>query len=59
MFGSLITAMITPFDQSGALDCAEAQRVARHLAATGSDAIVLSGTTGESPTLTHSEEADL
>ncbi len=51
--------MITPFDQSGALDCAEAQRVARHLAATGSDAIVLSGTTGESPTLTHSEEADL
>jgi len=59
MFGSLITAMITPFDQSGALDCAEAQRVARHLASTGSDAIVLSGTTGESPTLTHSEEADL
>jgi 4-hydroxy-tetrahydrodipicolinate synthase len=59
MFGSLITAMITPFDQSGALDCAEAQRVARHLAATGSDALVLSGTTGESPTLTHAEEADL
>ncbi len=51
--------MITPFDQSGALDCAEAQRVARHLAATGSDALVLSGTTGESPTLTHAEEADL
>lgn len=59
MFESLITAMITPFDQSGTLDCAEAQRVAQHLASTGSDALVLSGTTGESPTLTHKEEEDL
>ncbi len=59
MFGSLITAMVTPFDINDTLDCTEAQRIAQHLESTGSDALVLSGTTGESPTLTHAEELDL
>lgn len=51
--------MITPFDTGDTLDCTEAKRIAQHLKSTGSDALVLSGTTGESPTLTHAEESDL
>jgi len=59
-FGSLITAMVTPFREEGhALDVDGAQRLASHLLDTGSDAIVVAGSTGESPTLTYKEKAEL
>jgi len=59
-FGSLITAMVTPFREEGhALDVNGAQRLASHLLDTGSDAIVVAGSTGESPTLTYKEKAEL
>ncbi|TMD05588.1 MAG: 4-hydroxy-tetrahydrodipicolinate synthase, partial [Chloroflexi bacterium] len=50
-----ITAMVTPFDASGVADPAAAARLARSLVASGSDAVVVNGTTGESPTLSRSE----
>src|SRR4030081_3053782 len=52
-FGRVLTAMITPFDAAGALD------LAHHLVAAGTDGLVLSGTTGESPTTTDAEKAAL
>src|SRR6476646_6517024 len=59
-FGSLITAMVTPFrEEDHALDVDGAQRLASHLLDTGSDAIVVAGSTGESPTLTYKEKAEL
>jgi 4-hydroxy-tetrahydrodipicolinate synthase len=59
-FGSLITAMVTPFREEGhALDVDGAQRLASHLLDTGSDAIVAAGSTGESPTLSYKEKAEL
>lgn len=58
-FGRVLTAMITPFDQSGAVDYECAQRLASHLVNHGTDTIVVCGTTGESPTLTWSEEHEL
>jgi 4-hydroxy-tetrahydrodipicolinate synthase len=58
-FGRVITAMITPFDKEGKVHYAEAEKLAAHLAANGSDGIVVCGTTGESPTLTWDEEYEL
>ena len=58
-FGRIITAMATPFDHNGDVNYPEAIRLAQHLYDTGTDAIVLAGTTGESPTLTHDEEFQL
>jgi len=58
-FGSLVTAMVTPFRGDHAVDVDGAQRLASHLLDNGSDAIVVSGSTGESPTLTHKEKAEL
>lgn len=55
-FGRVLTAMVTPFDASGALDLDAAQRLASHLVDRGNDGLVISGTTGESPT-TSDEEA--
>jgi 4-hydroxy-tetrahydrodipicolinate synthase len=54
-FGRVITAMVTPFDDSGELDLDAAAELANWLAETGSDGLVLAGTTGESPALTPSE----
>ena len=54
--GRVITAMVTPFDERGDLDLDAAVELANWLAENGSDGIVLAGTTGESPTLTESEE---
>jgi 4-hydroxy-tetrahydrodipicolinate synthase len=51
--------MITPFDDSGAVDHRKAHDLARHLAANGSDSLVVAGTTGESPTLTDAEKIAL
>ncbi|MEO3752886.1 4-hydroxy-tetrahydrodipicolinate synthase [Streptomyces sp. B6B3] len=59
-FGRHAVAMITPFTGDGALDPAGAQRLAGHLVDRGGcDALVLSGTTGESPTTTDAEKATL
>lgn len=58
-FGKLLTAMITPMQADGAVDFDMAAHLARHLAATGSDGIVVSGTTGESPALTNEEKLQL
>ncbi len=51
--------MVTPFDDSGALDLEGAVTLARWLAAHGSDGLVVAGTTGEAPVLSDSESADL
>jgi 4-hydroxy-tetrahydrodipicolinate synthase len=51
----VITAMITPFDEAGGLDEEAARRLARHLVDHGSHGLVVSGTTGESPTLSTDE----
>lgn len=58
-WGRLLTAMITPFDEQLEINHAVAAQLARHLAATGSDGIVVGGTTGESPSLTADEKAAL
>src|SRR3954471_14634982 len=54
--GRLLTAMATPFDRDGQLDTAQAGRLARALLDSGSDGLVVAGTTGESPTLTEKEK---
>lgn len=51
--------MVSPFDASGKLDLDGAQRIASHLVDLGNDGIVLNGTTGESPTTSDNEKAEL
>ncbi|MBN1376567.1 MAG: 4-hydroxy-tetrahydrodipicolinate synthase [Dehalococcoidia bacterium] len=58
-FGRLLTAMVTPFDAKGRVDYAQAKKLAKALLASGSDGLVVSGTTGESPTLTAAEKLRL
>ena len=58
-FGRVVTAMVTPFDASGAVDLELAGRLARHLVEQGSDGLLVCGTTGESPTLSWSEQSQL
>ncbi|MDE3087451.1 MAG: 4-hydroxy-tetrahydrodipicolinate synthase [Acidobacteriota bacterium] len=58
-FGAVLTAMVTPFDPAGALDVDAALALARHLVSHGSDGIVVTGTTGESPVLTDEETVAL
>lgn len=58
-FGRVITAMVTPFDDRGDLDLDAAAELANWLVETGSDGLVLAGTTGESPTLTDAEAVAL
>ena len=58
-FGRVVTAMVTPFDDDGALDVPAAVDLARWLAAHGSDGLVLSGSTGESSVLTDEEKVAL
>ncbi len=57
--GTLLTAMVTPFGPDGALDAPAAARLATHLVEAGCDGLVLSGTTGESPTTTDDEKLTL
>lgn len=54
--GRVATAMVTPFDERGELDLDAAVELANWLVENGSDGLVLAGTTGESPTMTESEE---
>lgn len=58
-FGRLLTAMVTPFDDSGKVDYAQAKKLAKALLNSGSDGLVVSGTTGECPTLTQEEKLRL
>src|SRR5262245_3268782 len=58
-FGSVLTAMVTPFKDDGALDLDGAQALARYLLEHGSDGLVVAGSTGEAATLSHAEKADL
>lgn len=58
-FGTVMTAMVTPFTADGELDLDKAGVLAEHLVATGSDALAINGTTGESPTTTDDEKERL
>ncbi|MEN9644537.1 MAG: dihydrodipicolinate synthase [Actinomycetota bacterium] len=58
-FGKVLTAMITPFDESGALDLDAARTLARWLQDNGNDGLVIAGTTGEAPALTEDETLSL
>jgi 4-hydroxy-tetrahydrodipicolinate synthase len=58
-FGAVLTAMVTPFDEGGKLDLDGAVALAAHLAAHGTEALVVAGTTGESPVLSDQEKRDL
>lgn len=58
-FGQLVTAMVTPFDQEGNVDFQATRELIQHLITSGSDAIVVAGTTGESPTLSIQEKVAL
>jgi 4-hydroxy-tetrahydrodipicolinate synthase len=59
MLGNVLTAIVTPFHEDGSIDFDAFQALARHLVEHGSDGIVVSGTTGESPTLSDAERLDL
>jgi len=59
LFGRLVTAMVTPFADDLTIDHKAVEHLVDHLIATGSDAIVVNGTTGESPTLEDDEKRDL
>ncbi|MFI8994029.1 4-hydroxy-tetrahydrodipicolinate synthase [Streptomyces sp. NPDC053542] len=58
-FGRVLTAMVTPFTADGALDLDGAQQLAAHLVDAGNDGLVVNGTTGESPTTSDAEKAQL
>lgn len=58
-FGSVVTAMVTPFRQDHTLDLDAARSLASHLYERGSESLVVAGSTGESPTLNHKEKLDL
>ena len=58
-FGRVLTAMVTPMSADGAVDYDAAQRLASHLVDAGNDGLVISGTTGESPTTSDAEKEQL
>ncbi len=57
--GRVLTAMVAPFDAAGDLDLRQAERLADYLVANGNDGVVVNGTTGESPVLSHDEKLEL
>jgi 4-hydroxy-tetrahydrodipicolinate synthase len=59
MLGGVLTAIVTPFDERGAVDFEAFQAMCRHLADNGSEGLVVAGTTGESPALDDREKLDL
>jgi 4-hydroxy-tetrahydrodipicolinate synthase len=59
MLGRILTAIVTPFREDGAVDLDAFQDLARYLVDHGSDGLVVAGTTGESPTLSDDERRDL
>jgi 4-hydroxy-tetrahydrodipicolinate synthase len=58
-FGRVLTAMVTPFTADGSLDLDAAQRLAASLVDAGNDGLIVNGTTGESPTTSDAEKAEL
>ena len=58
-FGAVLTAMVTPFDENGALNLDAAAKLAKWLTENGSDGLVVTGTTGEGPVLTDDEDVEL
>lgn len=57
--GEVITAMVTPFDEERNVDYNSLEKISRHLIEQKTDAVVVAGTTGEGPTLTHEEEQEI
>jgi len=57
--GRVITAMVTPFDEKGEVDYAQSRSLALALLKSGSDGLLVSGSTGESPALSHDEKLRL
>ena len=57
--GEVITAMVTPFDSDKKVDYSALEKLVNHLIENGTDTILIAGTTGESPTLTHEEEVEI
>lgn len=58
-FGEVITAMVTPFNNKGEVDYEKVESLAERLFQNGSDSIIVTGTTGESPTLVYDEELEI
>lgn len=58
-FGQILTAMVTPFDQNEEIDFSATRNLINYLIANGTEGLVVSGTTGESPTLTEEEKVQL
>src|SRR5690625_4418295 len=58
-FGSVLTAMVTPFDASGNINYEITSELIEYLIANGTEGLIVAGTTGESPTLTTNEKVDL
>ena len=58
-FGRLLTAMITPFDEEGNIDFPQARKLAKGLTESGTDGLVIGGTTGESPSMSDDEKIQL
>lgn len=59
MLGEILTAVATPFDTDGSVNLEAFRRLCRHLIETGSDGVVVAGTTGEAPTLSDDERLQL
>jgi 4-hydroxy-tetrahydrodipicolinate synthase len=59
VLGEVLTAIVTPFDDDGQVDLGRFRELAAHLVENGSDGLVVTGTTGESPTLTDEERFEL
>ena len=57
-FGQVLTAMVTPFDENGEIDFQATKNLINYLIANGTEGLVVSGTTGESPTLTEEEKIE-
>ena len=58
-FGKILTAMVTPFNEQGGIDWKATENLINYLLENGTDGLVVSGTTGESPTLTEEEKVEL
>lgn len=57
--GDVVTAMVTPFNKDLSVDFKSLEKLVEYLLSNGTDTILVAGTTGESPTLTHEEEIDI
>ena len=58
-FGRLLTAMVTPFEDNGDISYSQARKLAKALTLSGSDGLVIGGTTGEAPSMSNEEKIRL